>query len=193
MSKEPKRRGARPKLRDYFLQNIGKVLTSDELRKVAGDITEWARRVRELRDEEGMQILTHNDRAELKTNEYLLETAELRPVVARGVGGKLRRRILERNGFTCQVCGAGAGEESGCELSKKCRLQIDHVIPISQGGTDDEGNLRAVCVYYNKDKADVIRPASGQAVSALALIRKLPRNVQEEVYKFLKHKFEKKG
>lgn len=81
--------------------------------------------------------------------------------------------------------------QSGCEPGKKCRLQIDHVIPISQGGTDEEGNLRAVCVYYNKDKADVIRPASGQAISALASIRKLPRSVQEEVYRFLAAKFGK--
>lgn len=183
--------GARAKLRAFFEANVGKVLTSRQLREAAGDITEWARRVRELRDEEGMQILTHNDRADLKPNEYLLETLARRPVIARGIGAKLRRRILTRNGFTCQVCGAEAGQESGCEPGKKCRLQIDHIIPISQGGKDEEGNLRAVCVYYNKDKADVIRPASGQAISALAAIRKLPRSVQEEVYRFLAKKFGK--
>jgi hypothetical protein len=147
--------------------------------------------VRELRDEEGMQILTHVDREGLKPGEYLLETLALLPVVARSVSGTVRRRIYERNGFTCRVCGAEAGEESGCEPGKKCRLQIDHVLPISQGGTDDDHNLRAVCVYYNKDKADIIKPASGQAVSALAVIRKLPRDVQLEVYRFLAKKFDK--
>jgi 5-methylcytosine-specific restriction endonuclease McrA len=102
---------------------------------------------------------------------------------------KLRRQILERNGYTCQVCGAGASEESGCELGKKCRLQIDHVIPISQGGTDDEHNLRAVCVYYNKDKANLKVPTSRDAISAMGLIRRQPRNVQLEVYEFLAKKF----
>lgn len=182
-------KGARTRLREYFEMNVGRILTSQELRQAAGDINEWARRVRELRDEEGMQILTHNDRADLKPNQYLLETLVRKPVISRGIGAKLRRQILTRNGFTCQVCGAEAGQESGCEPGKKCRLQIDHVIPISQGGSDDEGNLRAVCVYYNKDKADVIRPASGQAISALAAIRKLPRSIQEEVYRFLAAKF----
>lgn len=136
-----------------------------------------------------MQILSHNDRSDLKPNQCLLETLKRRPVIARGIGSKLRRQILTRNSYACQVCGAEAGQESGCEPGKNCRLQIDHTIPISQGGTDDEGNLRAVCVYYNKDKADVIRPASGQAISALAAIRKLPRSVQEEVYRFLSEKF----
>ena len=47
---------AKDKLRAYFLSNIGKVLNSYELREVAGGQTEWGRRVRELRDEEGYQI-----------------------------------------------------------------------------------------------------------------------------------------
>jgi hypothetical protein len=50
----------------------------------------------------------------------------------------------------CQVCGSAAGEESGCEPGKECRLQIEHILPISQYGTDEDHNLRAVCVYYNK-------------------------------------------
>jgi hypothetical protein len=192
MAKKPKRQGSRSKLRAFFTANVGRVLTANQLRKAAGlDVTEWARRLRELRDEEGMQILSHVDREGLKPGEYLLETLTRLPVVARTIDGKVRRRIYERNGFTCHVCGAGAGEESGCEPGKKCRLQIDHIIPISQGGTDAEHNLRAVCVYYNKDKANIIKPASGQAISALAVIRKLPRDIQLEVYRFLAKKFEK--
>ncbi len=35
------------------------------LNKRAGK-SEWGRRVRELRNEEGMNIVTHNDRSELK-------------------------------------------------------------------------------------------------------------------------------
>ncbi|MEI7927077.1 MAG: hypothetical protein WCH40_00885 [Verrucomicrobiales bacterium] len=61
---KPKRIGMRAKLRSYFLENVGKVMSSDELREVAGK-SEWARRVRELRNEEGYQILTHNDRDDL--------------------------------------------------------------------------------------------------------------------------------
>ena len=63
--------GARDKLRTYFLAHLGEVLDSDTLREVAG-ISEWARRVRELRNEEGYQILTHNDRSDLKPGQYVL-------------------------------------------------------------------------------------------------------------------------
>jgi len=110
---------------------------------------------------------------------------------ARGVSNTLRRQILERNGSTCQVRGAGAGEESLCEPGRKCRLEIDYTTPLSQGGTDEEHNLRAVCVYYNKGKSNLKVPTSRDAISAMALIRRQPRNVQQEVYEFLAKKFGK--
>ena len=109
--------------------------------------------------------------------------------LARDISDTLRRHILERNGFTCQVCGAGAGEESLCEPGKKCRLEIDHTVPISQGGTDEEHNLRAVCVWYNKDKSNLKVPTSRDAISAMAMIRRQPRNVQLEVFEFLSKKY----
>jgi hypothetical protein len=62
--------GAKTKLRDHFLSNIGRVMDSDELREASGNQSEWARRVRELRTEEGFQILTHNDRSDLKPGQY---------------------------------------------------------------------------------------------------------------------------
>jgi len=84
-----------------------------------------------------------------------------------------------------------AGEDSLCEPGKKCRLEIDHTIPIGQGGTDEEHNLRAVCVWYNKDKANLKVPTSRDAISAMALIRRQPRDVQLEVFEFLSRKFGK--
>lgn len=180
--------GARAKLREFFDANVGRVVTSEELSAVAG-ISEWARRLRELRDEEGMEILSHNDREDLKQNQYIMPTSKRRPTIARGISPTIRRAILERNGFTCQACGAAAGEESGCEPGKKCRLQIDHVVPISQGGTDDDSNLRAVCVGFNKDRSNVSLPASRDAIKVLTAVRRQPRGVQREVYVFLRRKF----
>ena len=80
------RGGARTKLRLHFLANLHKVMDSDELRAVAGGISEWARRIRELRTEEGYLILTHNDRADLKPGQYLLEIPKPQPAFARGGG-----------------------------------------------------------------------------------------------------------
>ena len=55
---KPRSNGARAKLRTHFLANLGRVIEAEELRLVAGNISEWARRIRELRTEEGYLILT---------------------------------------------------------------------------------------------------------------------------------------
>jgi len=86
--------GARTKLRAHFLSNIDRVMNSDELREVAGGITEWARRVRELRTEEGYQIQTHNDRSDLKPGQYLLENPKPEPAFERAISKETRAHGL---------------------------------------------------------------------------------------------------
>jgi hypothetical protein len=106
----PKRVGAKTKLREYILNNLGKVMSSNELRAVADGKSEWARRVRELRTEEGYQILTHRDRSDLKPGQYLLLDPVPIPAFERDISKEVRAFVLDRNGFTCQMCGAVAGE-----------------------------------------------------------------------------------
>ena len=43
-----------------------------------------------------------------------------------------RVRVLQRDDYRCYVCHGFATE-------------VDHVRPASQGGTDDDSNLRAIC------------------------------------------------
>lgn len=170
------------------IANVGKVVTTQKIRKVGG-ISEYARRIRELRDEEGYQIKSHVDRAALKPGEYILETLERKPVLSRSISPQLRNEILERNGFTCQLCGTGPGEPDPFNPQRKVRLHIDHIKPISQGGTDDKDNLRVLCSACNQGRAN-IQPPSDTALNLLGRIRKLSKNEQHEIYEFLKRKFE---
>ena len=184
--------GARDLLRDYFLSNIGKVLERDELRAASGGISEWARRIRELRDEEGFQILTHNDRSELKPGQYLLMTAKPEPAFERGISKETRAIVLDRNGFTCQMCGAGAGEPHPFDISRKTRLHLGHVIDKSMGGTDDPSNLRAVCSICNEGASNVT-PDRPSVLKLKAQIRKARGDDQLELLKFLLEKYPKQA
>ncbi len=148
------RNGARDKLRQYFLAHLGEVLDSDTLRDVAG-ISEWARRVRELRNEEGYQILTHNDRSGLKPGQYILEDPKPQPAFSRELSKEVRSFVLDRNGFTCQMCGAVAGEPHPYDSTRRTRLHIGHIIDKSMGGTDDPSNLRALCSVCNEGAANL--------------------------------------
>ena len=180
--------GARDKIRKYFIENVGKIVTTKQIRRIAG-ISEYARRIRELRDEEGYQIMSHNDRADLKPGQYILENTTRKPVISRCISPQLRNEILERNGYTCQRCGAGPGDADPFNPGRKIRLHIDHIKPISQGGKDTKDNLRVLCSACNQGKSNV-QPPSETALNILAKIRKLGRSEQVEVYEFLKRKFE---
>ncbi|MGF1602786.1 MAG: HNH endonuclease [Thermosynechococcaceae cyanobacterium] len=183
-----KRKGARAKLREHFLNNIGRVMDSDDLREVAGGISEWARRIRELRSEEGYQILTHNDRSDLKPGQYLLQERKPAPAFERTISKETRAYVLDRNGFTCQMCGAAAGEIHPYDSARKTRLHIGHIIDKSQGGTDEPANLRAICSVCNEGASNLTleRPS---ALKLLAQVRRATGRDQLEVLQWLMQKF----
>ena len=56
----------------------------------------------------------------------------------------IRFRILQRDGFRCQYCGRTAADD--------VRLEIDHIRPRCEGGTDDMTNLITACVEWNRSK-----------------------------------------
>lgn len=179
--------GAKAKLRTHFLANVGVVFSSDELRQIAGT-SEWARRVRELKNEEGYDIVTHNDLANLKPGQYMLRSTRMLPAFARDISKETRAFVLDRNGFTCQMCGAAAGEPHPYDSNRKTRLHIGHIIDKSAGGSDEPSNLRAICSVCNEGLSN-ISLARPDANRLLAMVRRAPADVQIEVLHWLQTKF----
>lgn len=68
-------KGAKPRMLEYLKSVIGQVVDKDQLAGVAG-ISEWARRIRELRVEDGWPISSANSRDDLRPGEYRLESLE---------------------------------------------------------------------------------------------------------------------
>ncbi|MCB0517841.1 MAG: HNH endonuclease [Lewinellaceae bacterium] len=182
-----KSQGSRAKLRDYFIENVGIVLNSEQLRKVAG-VSEWGRRVRELRNEEGMNIITHNDRSDLKPGEYILIDLNPLPAFERGISKETRAFVLDRNGYTCQMCGAVAGEQHPYDSTRKTRLHISHIVDKSLGGTDEPSNLKAICSVCNEGASNLTltRPSS---LKLLVQIRRATVKDQLDALRWLMKKF----
>lgn len=135
-----------------------------------------------------MNIVTHNDRSELKPGQYILLDLKPLPAFERGISKETRAFVLDRNGFTCQMCGAAAGEPHPYDVGRKTRLQISHTIDKSMGGTDDPGNLRAICSVCNEGASNLTlnRP---DVIKLLAQVRRAPAKDQLDVLRWLITKF----
>jgi HNH endonuclease len=157
----------------------------------SGGAAEWARRVRELRNEEGYQILSHKDRADLRPGEYLLETPKRVPAFKRAVSKETRAQVLERNGYTCQMCGAAAGDPDPLGGPRSVRLTIGHIVDKSKGGDDSLSNLRAVCTACNEGLQNTALPKPDR-VHLLAQVRRATIADQQTVLDWLLAKFNRK-
>ncbi|CAH0650399.1 MULTISPECIES: HNH endonuclease [Pseudomonas] len=85
----------------------------------------------------------------LKQNVTMLPTAPVAQVNetqwGSGRGGRpwrrIRDRILLRDNYTCQACGLVTKD-----------LEVDHIINVAEGGSDDDSNLQALCVPCHQEK-----------------------------------------
>lgn len=180
---------AKERIRRFLLANIGKVVTSQQIREAAG-ISEWARRVRELRNEAHWPINSHHDDASLKPGEYMLTAAppEQSDVdFERGISGRLKSLVFDRNGFTCQSCGLTPGEIDP-DTKRKVRLQVGHIVDKSLGGKDELSNLRTLCSACNEGAKNITqqRPST---IWLLSQVRRAGIEEQRAVYAWLSTKF----
>lgn len=80
--------------------------------------------------------LSEDDFDELAGND--IEADRFDPHGDRHLDPKLRAAVLSRDEYQCQVTGFGKGLPTDVALSV---LQIHHIIPVSNGGTNDMNNL----------------------------------------------------
>jgi hypothetical protein len=186
-----KQKGSKQLILEFLIANIGRVIESKELQEASGWKAEWGRRVRELRDEEGYQILSHKDRADLKPGQYLLETDKRRPAFHRGISKETRAYVLERNGYTCQMCGLAAGDPDPFHPNRSVRLTMGHIKDKSKGGNDSPNNLRAVCTNCNEGLQNTALPKPDQ-IWLLSQVRRATIDNQEVVLEWLRKKFSTK-
>lgn len=182
--------GSKEKVRRFLLANIGRVIESHELQAAAGGAVQYSRRLRELRDEEGWPILSHNDTSRLRPGQYLLKERPSKyrgANFARGISAKLRAEALDRNGFTCQMCGLTPGDTDPA-TRRKVRLHVGHIVDKSHGGKDELANLRALCSTCNQGAKNITAEKPSE-IWLLSQIRRAGQDEQRAAFDWLRKKF----
>jgi len=64
----------------------------------------------------------------------------------------IRHEVFQLDNYKCLECGV---------TSNICSLEIDHIIPVSRGGTDEMSNLQTLCYTCNREKSDLIFKGGG--------------------------------
>ena len=62
----------------------------------------------------------------------------------RNVSQKQRDRIIWRDRWTCRIC---------CEELLPMRWNCDHVVPLWEGGGNEDENLQAICANCHAEKS----------------------------------------
>lgn len=138
-----KKAGVRDKILEYLRLNVGQQITGEELRYVANNKSEWARRVRELRTEYGWPVVTKTSGIpDLPVGVYVLAEDLQAPEHDRVIPDNVRRAVLQRDDYKCQKCG---WHHDKWNRSDPRHLEAHHVKQHVQGGANREENLITVC------------------------------------------------
>ncbi|MBF2753935.1 MAG: HNH endonuclease [Gammaproteobacteria bacterium AqS3] len=137
------RGSSRSKILKFLQANVGRGVTSEELRYVAGDKTEWARRARELRTELGWPIATQTTgRPDLEVGIYVLQANRQSPEHDRHIPDDVRREALRRDRYRCAECGWSHDEWNP---SDPRHLELHHIEHHAEGGENIGENLKTLC------------------------------------------------
>ena len=83
-----------------------------------------------------------------------MQTLDIKAGATKRIAGytwqQIRKAVMARDHYQCQLCGCVGIEH-----------EVDHVVPLEQGGSNDMGNLRLTCVECHKVKT--AREASARA------------------------------
>ncbi len=140
--------GVKAKVLKFLRSNVGKPVTLEELRYLAGDKNEWARRVRELRTEEGWPIFTRmQGRPDLPVGSYVLDEDKQAPEHDRHIPDDVRVSVLERDRFSCVVC-HWSRDQIRHEDPRKF-IELHHIQAHAEGGENSIHNLISLCNVHH--------------------------------------------
>lgn len=197
-------RSIRDRIEAFFLENLGKVATREQLLKVATDPKtgrtpeNWHQRLSELRTDKGYTILSWRNRGDLKVSEYMMPNAERRATASQRTRPTVAtwKRVLLAHGNRCAwtesrtVCGLRNGDIDPVG-GGTVRLTPDHRTPHAlHAETDprDPEKWQPLCGRHQVMKKNYWDDETGW-LNVVAIIQSASEAQKREVFAFLKRYF----
>ena len=141
--------GSMGRILRYLRENVGEVITSEELFYVAR-ASEFGRRTRELRTEQGYPIATRfTGRPDLRMGEYVQKSRErIAEPHDRRTPFAVEKEVYARDDNTCRLCG---WNRSRWNRRDPRILELHHVREHARGGANTADNLLVLCSRCHDD------------------------------------------
>jgi hypothetical protein len=147
-----KRVSVTEKIIEYLRANVGKPITGEELKYLAKDRSEWARRTREMRTEDGWPVKTKSSgRPDLPVGVYVLEADRQAPVHDRKIPDLVRVAVLTRDGYKCVNPACRWERSMASRDDPRTMLELHHLIPHAARGENTVKNLATFCNVCHDD------------------------------------------
>ena len=197
-------RSIRARIEAFFLDNLGKIVTREQLLEVATDPRtgrtpeNWHQRLSELRTDKGYTILSWRNRGELRVSEYLMPNAERRATAAKRTRplAATWRQVLESHDHRC----AWAEGEVRCGLRDgdidpvgggTVKLTPDHRTPHvlhAEADPRDPSKWQPLCGRHQVMKKNYWDDETGW-LNVTAIIQSSSDLQKRQAYEFLKRYF----
>lgn len=200
VKKKYKQASIKQRIEALFLDNIGKIITREQILQVATDpVTgkqpeNWHQRLSELRTDDGYTILSWRNRGWLRVEEYLMTSADKRPQAGKRVRPTKETwaKILDKAKHCCEwkedgkTCGLKENEIDPIG-GGKVKLTPDHKKPHSinpESDPTDPKQWQALCGRHQVMKKNYWDSSTGK-MNVYAIIQSATTIEKEIVFKFL--------
>ncbi len=199
-----RQRSIKARMEAFFLENLGKIATREQLIAVATDPTtgrvpeNWHQRLSELRTDDGYTIWSWRNRGYLRVSEYMMPNAERRSTASR----RSRPTAAVWQNVLSVYNSACAWEEEGvtCGLQQgdidpvgggTVRLTPDHKRPHSIHANADAGDpaqWQPLCGRHQVMKKNYWDDETGW-LNVIAILQSASEEQKREAYRFLQAYF----
>jgi len=66
----------------------------------------------------------------------------------KGIPPKMKLKVFKRDNYTCRFCGKSPA------TYPELVLEVDHIKPVSEGGSNEIDNLQTLCIMCNRGKGN---------------------------------------